>query len=154
MIENFLTTEQVAKILQVHPFTILKFIKQGKLRGVKLGRVYRMKESDVHEFLEGRMTAGSKVGKAGHQAPDQSGRQSAAQANQQLSTQYHRQPPQNTSLEHPEAQESEAKSASKESELVSRDTKNHREDHHHATPAHYNLKKDKNSEEGPPHYII
>lgn len=61
MIENFLTTEQVAKILQVHPFTILKFLKAGKLRGVKLGRVYRIKESDVHEFLESRMTRGAKV---------------------------------------------------------------------------------------------
>lgn len=58
MIERFLTTEQVANILQVHPFTILKFLKEGKLKGVKLGRVYRIKESDVHEFLEERMTKG------------------------------------------------------------------------------------------------
>ncbi len=57
MIENFLTTEQVANILQVHPFTILKFIKQGKLSGVKLGRVYRIQESEVKRFLEER-TAG------------------------------------------------------------------------------------------------
>lgn len=54
MIENFLTTEQVANILQVHPFTILKLLKEGKLNGIKLGRVYRIKESDVQEFLEGR----------------------------------------------------------------------------------------------------
>ncbi|MFA5820924.1 MAG: helix-turn-helix domain-containing protein [Candidatus Gracilibacteria bacterium] len=59
MIENFLTTEQVANILQVHPFTILKFIKQGKLRGVKLGRVYRIQESEVQRFLEER-TSGRK----------------------------------------------------------------------------------------------
>lgn len=56
MIEQFLTTEQVANILQVHPFTILKFIKEGKLKGIKLGRVYRIKESEVHEFLENRST--------------------------------------------------------------------------------------------------
>lgn len=52
MIEKFFTTEQVANILQVHPFTILKFIKQGKLKGIKLGRVYRIKEADVKDFLE------------------------------------------------------------------------------------------------------
>jgi excisionase family DNA binding protein len=63
MIEKFLTTEQVANILQVHPFTILKFLKAGKLRGVKLGRVYRIKESDVQEFLESRMTCGAKAHK-------------------------------------------------------------------------------------------
>ncbi len=61
MIEKFLTTEQVANILQVHPFTILKFLKAGKLRGVKLGRVYRIKESDVQAFLESRMTRGARL---------------------------------------------------------------------------------------------
>lgn len=55
MIEKFFTTEQVANILQVHPFTILKFIKEGKLKGIKLGRVYRIQESDVKHFLEIRM---------------------------------------------------------------------------------------------------
>lgn len=60
MKEKFFTTEQVANILQVHPFTILKFIKQGKLKGIKLGRVYRIKESDINMFLEDRMTPGAK----------------------------------------------------------------------------------------------
>lgn len=54
--EKFYTTEQVASMLQVHPFTILKFIKQGKLKGIKLGRVYRILESDVENFLQERMT--------------------------------------------------------------------------------------------------
>lgn len=51
-----MTTEQVAGILQVHPFTILKFIKGGKLKGIKLGRVYRIKQSEVESFLEERST--------------------------------------------------------------------------------------------------
>ncbi|MFA6305817.1 MAG: helix-turn-helix domain-containing protein [Candidatus Gracilibacteria bacterium] len=55
MEEKFLTTEQVAQILQVHPFTILKFLKEGKLNGIKLGRVYRIKNSDVEKFIEERM---------------------------------------------------------------------------------------------------
>ena len=70
MIEKFLTTEQVANILQVHPFTILKFHKEGKLKGVKLGRVYRIKESDVREFLEERMTK-NKPAKAKEPVPTQ-----------------------------------------------------------------------------------
>lgn len=56
MEEKFFTTEQVANILQVHPFTILKFIKQGKLKGIKLGRMYRIKESAINKFLEDRIT--------------------------------------------------------------------------------------------------
>ena len=50
--EKFFTTEQVANILQVHPFTILKYIREGKLKGIKLGRVYRIQESDIETFLE------------------------------------------------------------------------------------------------------
>jgi excisionase family DNA binding protein len=61
MIEKFLTTEQVANILQVHPFTILKYIKEGKLKGIKLGRVYRIQESDMVEFLEERSAGKKKV---------------------------------------------------------------------------------------------
>jgi excisionase family DNA binding protein len=60
MIEKFLTTEQVANILQIHPFTVLKFIKSGKLKGIKLGRVYRIKEEDVKEFLEVSETGATK----------------------------------------------------------------------------------------------
>lgn len=52
MEEKILTPEQVALTLQVHPFTVLKFIKQGKLRASKLGRVYRIRESDVELFLD------------------------------------------------------------------------------------------------------
>ncbi len=56
MDEKFFTTDQVAKILQVHPFTILKYIRNGKLKGIKLGRVYRVKESDINEFIEQQST--------------------------------------------------------------------------------------------------
>jgi len=61
MDEKFFTTEQVAKILQVHPFTILKFIKSGKINGVKLGRVYRFSQSEIQNFLENQST--KKTGK-------------------------------------------------------------------------------------------
>ena len=50
--EKYLTSEQVATILQVHPFTVLKYLKKGTLEGVKIGRVYRIKESEVEKFLD------------------------------------------------------------------------------------------------------
>lgn len=56
MEETILTVEQVAKILQVHPFTVLKFIKQGKLKAAKLGRVYRIRRSDVELFLDAQVS--------------------------------------------------------------------------------------------------
>ena len=56
MEEKILTPDQVAQKLQVHPFTVLKFIKQGKLKASKLGRVYRIRGSDVDQFLDDQLT--------------------------------------------------------------------------------------------------
>ncbi|MBU1019343.1 MAG: helix-turn-helix domain-containing protein [Patescibacteria group bacterium] len=49
---RLMTPEQVAKILQVHHLTVLKFIKQKKLKAIKLGRIYRIKETDLDKFLD------------------------------------------------------------------------------------------------------
>ncbi len=55
--DKLLTSEQVSKILQVHPFTVLKYLKAGKLKGIKLGRVWRIRGKDVERFLEERSIA-------------------------------------------------------------------------------------------------
>lgn len=51
MDEKFYTPKQVAEILQVHQYTILKWIREGKLRALKFGRVYRTTESELRAFL-------------------------------------------------------------------------------------------------------
>lgn len=56
MIAPLYTTEQVAQILQIHPLTVLKYIKFGKLKAVKLGRVYRITEVCLQQFLQNEMT--------------------------------------------------------------------------------------------------
>lgn len=61
MADKLLTTEQVSDILQVHPFTVLKYIKQQKLKGIKLGRVWRIRESDVEKFIEERSNPEKKI---------------------------------------------------------------------------------------------
>lgn len=53
MVKTLYTTEQVAQLLQIHPLTVLKYIKLGKLKAIKLGRVYRIKEASLEEFLDG-----------------------------------------------------------------------------------------------------
>lgn len=55
MQDRILTPDQVAEMLQLHPFTILGYIKEGRLRAAKLGRVYRIRESDVTAFLDSQM---------------------------------------------------------------------------------------------------
>ncbi len=51
MDERFYTPKQVAEILQVHQYTVLKWIREGKLRALKFGRVYRTSESELRTFL-------------------------------------------------------------------------------------------------------
>ena len=50
-IDKLLTIEEVADILRVSTKTIVRYIESGKLKASKIG-VWRIKESDVHLFLE------------------------------------------------------------------------------------------------------
>ncbi len=47
-----MTPEEVAKVLQLHHLTVLKFIKAKKLQSIKFGRVYRIREEDLEKFLQ------------------------------------------------------------------------------------------------------
>ncbi len=52
MVNRLLTPEEVADALQLHHLTILKFIRGKKLKCMKFGRVYRIREEDLNEFLK------------------------------------------------------------------------------------------------------
>lgn len=56
MAPRLLTAEQVAAHLQVHHLTVLKLIKQKKIKAVKVGRVYRITEAALEEFLRKNST--------------------------------------------------------------------------------------------------
>ena len=48
--ENLLNVRQVAFILKVHPLTVRRYIKEGKLKAVRAGGNVRIKESSLGEF--------------------------------------------------------------------------------------------------------
>lgn len=48
--EPLLSVKQVAFILKVHQLTIRRYIKQGKLKAVRVGGNVRIKESDLEKF--------------------------------------------------------------------------------------------------------
>lgn len=50
------TVEHAAKLLHLHPFTVLKLIKSGRLKASKIGRVYRIRESAIEDFLNRHST--------------------------------------------------------------------------------------------------
>ncbi len=52
--EKLLTTEEVAKILRIHPTTIRNYIRAGKLKASKVGKAFRITEKDIEQFLAER----------------------------------------------------------------------------------------------------
>jgi excisionase family DNA binding protein len=58
-IDKLFTIEEVAKILRVSGRSVTRYIESGKLKASKIG-VWRIKESDLHAFLEKTSNANRK----------------------------------------------------------------------------------------------
>lgn len=52
--ERFLSLEDVAERLQVSDRTVRRWVKDGKLAAYKPGREWRIRPSDLENFLESR----------------------------------------------------------------------------------------------------
>ncbi|MGQ0570467.1 MAG: helix-turn-helix domain-containing protein [Armatimonadota bacterium] len=48
---EILTVEQAADFLQVHKITVYRYIREGLLPAVRLGKMYRLFRRDVETFL-------------------------------------------------------------------------------------------------------
>lgn len=48
---EIVTVEQAADYLQVHKITVYRYIREGLLPAVKLGKMYRLFSRDVEAFL-------------------------------------------------------------------------------------------------------
>jgi excisionase family DNA binding protein len=49
--EKLLTPEQAAEILQVNSATVREWLKKGKLKGIKVEKLWRIRQSDLESFL-------------------------------------------------------------------------------------------------------
>ena len=49
--EKLLTVEDAAKVLLVKPTTVREWLKASKLKGMKMGRLWRVRESELEAFL-------------------------------------------------------------------------------------------------------
>ena len=52
MAEKLYTSKQVAEMLQVHHRTVLEWLRNGKLNGIKMGRLWRIPESELNRIFE------------------------------------------------------------------------------------------------------
>jgi len=48
---ELLTPEQVSEILQITPQTVRRYIREGKLKASKFGRVYRVRREELERFV-------------------------------------------------------------------------------------------------------
>lgn len=56
---TFLTVGEVARHLRVSNMTVYRLVKSGQLSAVRIGRGYRIRDVDMHKYLEQRyMDAG------------------------------------------------------------------------------------------------
>ncbi|RCS25699.1 DNA-binding protein [Phyllobacterium salinisoli] len=58
MSEEFYTVEFAAERLKLHPKTVLKFIRDGRLRATRIGRQYRILGSDLAALVGDSRPAG------------------------------------------------------------------------------------------------
>ncbi len=49
--EKYYSTEDVAEILGFKEKTVREWLRTGKLKGKKVGRLWRVKESDLEKFI-------------------------------------------------------------------------------------------------------
>lgn len=49
---------ELALILDLHPKTVLRFINEGKLKGAKIGRTWRVTEADLQRYCHGELSGG------------------------------------------------------------------------------------------------
>jgi excisionase family DNA binding protein len=50
--DELFTAEKVAAILQLSPKTIKDWLRAGKLRGCKIGRLWRVKPAELEAFIQ------------------------------------------------------------------------------------------------------
>jgi excisionase family DNA binding protein len=53
---RLLTVNEVADLLRVSRMTVYRMIKQGEMPALRVGRGYRLREEDVHSYLNERYT--------------------------------------------------------------------------------------------------
>lgn len=59
---TYYSPEDIAKHFNVKPDSVRKWIREGKLKAIKLGRIWRIPEVALQEFIEESMAKGKGEG--------------------------------------------------------------------------------------------
>ena len=61
MNNDYRSVEQISELLNIHPKTIQRYIREGKLRAVKIGKSWRVSGHDLSVFIENNSVYGEKT---------------------------------------------------------------------------------------------
>ncbi len=50
--EQLLSPEEVAKRLAISPKTVREYLREGRIKAMKVGRLWRVRESDLQQYLK------------------------------------------------------------------------------------------------------
>jgi excisionase family DNA binding protein len=64
MCEPLITADQAAELLKLHPKTVKRLAQTGELPGMKIGRVWRFRESSLDAWMTARLEC------CGHPGPE------------------------------------------------------------------------------------
>jgi excisionase family DNA binding protein len=56
MNQEYLTIDEAAEKVKVKPDTVRDWLRSGRLKGYKAGRLWRIRPQDLETFLEGKPT--------------------------------------------------------------------------------------------------
>jgi len=58
-----ITPNEIAGILRIHPFTVTRLAREGKLPGFKVGGIWRFRKDQFERWIEERTNGKPKRGK-------------------------------------------------------------------------------------------
>lgn len=68
MSKDYYTVKQISNMLNIHPKTIQRYIREGKLRAPKIGKGWRITGHDLSTFVESdsceKLTSGNRSGRS------------------------------------------------------------------------------------------
>ena len=68
MIEKYYSVDQIAEMIDMHPKTIQRYIREGRLKAQKIGKAWRVTGHDLSTFVEGTEGTGMNDPSPGLQA--------------------------------------------------------------------------------------
>ncbi len=57
--ERFLDSHQAADLLQIHPKTLQRLARNGEIRAMRIGKLWRFRTSDLDAWVDLRLKLGS-----------------------------------------------------------------------------------------------